>query len=185
LPECYGKFIRQRSGLRIAASDFDAPMKDLFDQTTDRRAEISRNASLTVLGHGGFANAPKRPTVATRLTDCSPPHPLLPTIDGGGTVIRFRPRPGAARRGHDLRARYAPAPSPVRDIDGFESAPESEEDYRTRMRVNLVAAVFLMLLMTIGGWVFNAMVEARQAQYCYLHEPGHCAPSYIPFGRHS
>jgi hypothetical protein len=110
---------------------------------------------------------------------------MLPTIDGGGTVIRFRPRPGAARRGHDLRARYAPDPSPVRDIDGFECAPESDEDYRTRMRVNLVAAVFLVLLMSVGDWVISAILEARQAQECFLHEPGLCAPSYNPFDHHS
>jgi hypothetical protein len=123
--------------------------------------------------------------MATRLTDCTPPHLSLPTIDGGGTVIRFRPRPGTLRRSHEFRSRNAPDPSPVPDIDGFEYAPESDEDYRTRMRVNLVAAVFLVLLMSIGDWVINAMLEARQAQNCFLHEPGHCAPSYIPFGRHS
>ncbi|HEY1412625.1 MAG TPA: hypothetical protein VGF36_10810 [Rhodopila sp.] len=123
--------------------------------------------------------------MATRLTDCTPPHLSLPTIDGSGTVIRFRPRLGTGRRGQEFRSRYASTPSPVRDIDGFEYAPESDEDYRIRMRVNLVAAVFLLVLMSIGDWVISAMVEARQAQYCFLHDPGHCAPSYIPFDHHS
>jgi hypothetical protein len=106
-------------------------------------------------------------------------------IDSGGTVIRFRPRPGAPRRGNDLRTRHARDDSPVRDLDGFEYGRETDEDYRHRMWVNLLAAVFLVVLMTIGDWVINAMVAAQQSQSCYLLDARHCAPRYIPFGRHS
>lgn len=117
-------------------------------------------------------------------TVSSPPPLSSPMFDGSATVIRFRPRTLVPRGRNDLRTWPAPDDSPVSDIDSFEYAPESDEDYRNRMRVNFVAAVFLVVLMSIGDWVINAMVEARQTEYCYLADAGHCAPSYVPMTKH-
>jgi hypothetical protein len=118
-------------------------------------------------------------------TESAPPHLSSPMFDGSATVIQFRPRTVLPRRGNDFRTWRAADDSPVSDIDSFEYAPESDEAYRNRMRVNFVAAVFLVLLMSIGDWVINAMVEARQTEYCYLADAGHCALNYVPMSKHS
>jgi hypothetical protein len=154
-----------------------------------RAAETFHIATLPMLGGGGdtkrrHENADMMLTMPARRSDCSAPHDALPMIDGGGTVIQFRPRRLAPRRRNDIPAWQTTDDSPVSDIDRFEYTPETDEDYRNRMRVNFVAAVFLMVLLTIGDWVINAMVQAQQTQYCYLLDAGHCATSYIPVGQH-
>jgi hypothetical protein len=53
----------------------------------------------------------------------------------------------------------------VRNVADSEDRPESEDDHR--MRVNLFAAVAIILLITVGVWLANALVETQRAQGCY------------------
>jgi hypothetical protein len=56
-------------------------------------------------------------------------------------------------------------PAPVRIVGDSENRPESEDDHR--MRVNLFAAVAIIVLITVGMWLANALVETQRAQGCY------------------
>jgi hypothetical protein len=58
----------------------------------------------------------------------------------------------------------ARAPRRVADPVG---APESDAEYRQRMRANLLAAAVLVVLVGAGIWLANAMVAAEKAHGCY------------------
>jgi len=44
---------------------------------------------------------------------------------------------------------------------------EDEEEYRARMRMNFVAAIVILGLLTFGIWLADEMVEAQKVQGCY------------------
>jgi hypothetical protein len=106
-----------------------------------------------------------------RRTPRTPLRHSLPIIDGGGQVIPFCSRKAAPRR--DFRIWHTPDHSPVRDIDSFGCTLESDEDYRHRMSVNFVAAIFLVALTITASWVFHKLVVTQQTQYSIHH---HFAP---------
>jgi hypothetical protein len=56
------------------------------------------------------------------------------------------------------------APRPVADLVG---TPESADEYRVRMRLNMVAAIVLVALVGCGIWLANTMVASEKAQGCY------------------
>jgi hypothetical protein len=102
-----------------------------------------------------------------RRMPCAPLRHSLPIIDGGGQVIPFRSRKAAPRR--DFGIWHTPDHSQVRDIDSFGCALESSEDYRRRMSVNFVAAIFLAALTITASWVFYKLAETQQTQYSINH----------------
>jgi hypothetical protein len=55
--------------------------------------------------------------------------------------------------------------APVRNVADSEDGPESEDDHR--MRVNLFAAVAIAVLIALGVWLANALVETQRVQGCY------------------
>jgi len=55
-------------------------------------------------------------------------------------------------------------PGKVADLAG---APESEDEYRQRIRANLLAAAVLVVLVGAGIWLANAMVATEKAHGCY------------------
>ena len=86
-------------------------------------------------------------------------------IDGDGNVLRFRPRSVAPRRELGLGSCDMMDDSPVKDLREYESAPESEDDYRYRMRVNFFAALVVITLIVAGSWVLDALAKStRQSQ---------------------
>jgi hypothetical protein len=64
------------------------------------------------------------------------------------------------------------APGPVADLAW---APESEDEYRQRIRVNLLAAVVLIALVGAGIWLANVMVATEKAQGCYTSGEHTCS----------
>ena len=52
--------------------------------------------------------------------------------------------------------------SPVKGLQKYESSLESNDDYRHRMRVNLVAAVFVMMLIVGASWVMDTLVASTR-----------------------
>jgi hypothetical protein len=132
----------------------------------------------------------------------------LPVIDGGAKVIRFRARDAASSQSAAARAcapgveseviRFRPrraaarhefAPgswdamddSPVADLRKYEHAVEDDDDYRRRMRVNVLAAVVLVGLMVAGDWIVSALAATtRESQNCYRPGASNCAATYMP-----
>jgi hypothetical protein len=81
--------------------------------------------------------------------------------DDSSRVVRFRPRmhgPHANRRGKALTGNSELDFSPVPDLAKYH-APESDDAYRHRMIVNLIAILFTSLLILAG--VCLAMMVAH------------------------
>jgi len=60
--------------------------------------------------------------------------------------------------------------------DGFKKfeRPETEEDYRHRMKMNVLGLVVTILLMAVGAWLATTMAEIQKNQDCYLSGRGNC-----------
>jgi hypothetical protein len=78
----------------------------------------------------------------------------LSTTDGKENVISFCPLGAASRRELGVGRYGAMGESPV--------AVESDDDYHHRMRVNLLAAVAVIMLIVSGSWVMDTLVESAQ-----------------------
>jgi hypothetical protein len=97
--------------------------------------------------------------------------------DQGGRVLRFRPRGAPPRGGW----RWPPADpdSPVDDLAKYER-PETDDDYRHRMTMNLLTLVFAVMLIAGGVWLTTKLVENRNLQDCFLSGRRNCAPIAVP-----
>lgn len=84
------------------------------------------------------------------------------TSDGDENVICFRPRGAVPRWELGLGRCDAMRDSPVRDLHEYESVPESDDDYRYRMGVNLLAALVVTMLIVGGSWVVDALLNATR-----------------------
>jgi hypothetical protein len=86
--------------------------------------------------------------------------------DGGnGRVLQFRPRHDARRgrnRGNPLLWNKETNYSPVSDLTKYERASEAVDDYRHRMIVNVIAFVYVSMLVLAGVWLATSMAHARE-----------------------
>ena len=64
---------------------------------------------------------------------------------------------------------------PYRDSANVKADFESDDDLRRRDRVNLFAAVVVVVLVTIGVWLANALVERQKVQGCYAAGTRYCS----------
>ncbi len=65
---------------------------------------------------------------------------------------------------------------PRRGVDSFERAPTAAgEDDRQRARVNLFAAIAVVLLIAAGWWLVNSFVESQKVQGCYASGTRYCS----------
>jgi hypothetical protein len=86
-----------------------------------------------------------------------------------GRVIPFVPRkPAAAPK----------AEAPVEDIGKYARSPD--EDYRQRMRNNVLALLVLVGLVLAGMWMALRIAEHRKAQDCVLSGRPGCTPVTVP-----
>jgi hypothetical protein len=93
------------------------------------------------------------------------------TSDGDGNVICLHPRGAVPRRKLGLGPWGTTGDSPVKDLREYESAPESDDDYRFRMRINLLAAVAVITLIATGSWVLNVLANATQESQIWKQLP--------------
>jgi hypothetical protein len=64
---------------------------------------------------------------------------------------------------------------PARVQSGLKIVADLEEDaYRHRMWVNFFAAGLLIVLMGVGMWIANAMVDSQKAHGCYTSGQSSC-----------
>jgi hypothetical protein len=52
---------------------------------------------------------------------------------------------------------------------------EDQDEFRHRMKVNFVAAIVLLALLTFGIWLADAMVDAQKVQGCYASGAHSCS----------
>jgi hypothetical protein len=102
-------------------------------------------------------------------------HPAPP--DEKGRVVPFRGR-GVPRWRWPVR--------PTGNVDHSEEPlakferSEGPEDYRHRMLMNGLAFGATTLLIVIGVWLANTIMEMRVDQDCYLSGRRNCAPINTP-----
>ena len=80
-----------------------------------------------------------------------------------------RPRGGAPGRPQ------SPA-SPDDALAKYEGGEEREDTYRHRMKVNLAAFAFIIVLALAGVWLAMQIIEMRRNQDCILSGRRNCAP---------
>lgn len=81
-----------------------------------------------------------------------------------GRVLQFRPRPGARlgrNRGSGLLWHEEAGYSPVPDFTKYEHTNDID-DYRHRMIVNVIAFVYVGMLVLAGVWLATSMAHARE-----------------------
>ena len=100
-----------------------------------------------------------------------------------GRVLRFRPR-GVPPRGNWRwpagEPDYVP---PLDDLAKYEHA-ETNDDYRHRMTMNMLALAVTLLLMMCGIWLTGKLVDMRNEQDCFLSGRSNCSPIRLPSVQH-
>jgi hypothetical protein len=98
----------------------------------------------------------------------------------GGTVLSFRRRhPAQAPPSHGVWPGAPPTSSPVDHLAKFEWTGE-RDDYRHRMRMNVLSVVVLMLLVIAGIWIADTIAEMQKQQDCALQGRRNCMPIDVP-----
>jgi len=87
-------------------------------------------------------------------------------------VVRLRPRTS-----DDLPSTNSSSSGdhdpPGSDDEGYH--PESRDDHRTRMRVNIAALIFTSLLTVAGIWLAISLADLHKTQDCVLMGRRNCA----------
>jgi hypothetical protein len=99
--------------------------------------------------------------------------------DQGGRVLRFRPRGAPPDGSWRWRSPDTGLSAPVDDLAKYERT-ETGEDYRHRMRMNLLTLLIATLLIASGVWLTGKLVENRNLQDCFLSGRRNCAPIAVP-----
>ena len=61
-----------------------------------------------------------------------------------------------------------------------EPQPSPEQEARDRCAANIFLLVSCMVLVGIGVWLANAMIDARRADECMSSGRRNCAPVEVP-----
>jgi hypothetical protein len=91
-----------------------------------------------------------------------------------GRVIAFRPLSVGGRPAQQPRPKET-----VEDLAKYENAGDSD-DYRHRMRVNLVAFAVIVVLIGGGIWIADVMAKIRKNDECMMSGRRNCNPITQP-----
>jgi hypothetical protein len=69
--------------------------------------------------------------------------------------------------------------NPVEDLSRFQQ-PESADEYRHRMTVNIAGFAILLLLVGGGIWLADTMAQVRKTQDCFIAGRRNCTPVGYP-----
>jgi len=94
------------------------------------------------------------------------------TNDGEHVVIKFRPRTSADAQ--KVRAEQVATTRQPEDLSQFEQSGEPD-DYRHRMRMNIAAGLFTVVLIGFGVWLAMSIADLRRTQDCILYGRRDCA----------
>ena len=64
--------------------------------------------------------------------------------------------------------------------DSFEKPPTPEQEARDRRAANVFLLVAGILLVGVGVWLANGMIEARRADLCISSGRRNCSPIEVP-----
>jgi hypothetical protein len=109
-----------------------------------------------------IAPGPMKLPMSSRQIDAVMTRHSWAASDGSDNVVSFRPRAALSRRDSEPGAHDAVDDSPVKGLQAYETSLEDDDDYPHRMRVNLVAAVFVMMLIVGASWVMDSLVQSTR-----------------------
>ena len=69
----------------------------------------------------------------------------------------------------------APAPVHMRLVVDHQPDREDSDEFYHRMKVNGLAAAAIVVLLTVGVWLANAMIEVNKVQGCYASGNHSCS----------
>jgi hypothetical protein len=99
--------------------------------------------------------------------------------DDDHQVLPFRRRSAAVNSGNGWRppsrAGQAAAP-PVKGLAQYEGGDDSEDNYRHRMIINVVALLVIVILSIAGVWLAIQIADLRKNQDCALSGRRNCMP---------
>ena len=102
--------------------------------------------------------------------------------DDKGRVIQFRPR--GVPRWRWPAPRHFGATEPADAGLAKYEREEGEDDYRHRMKMNVLGLLVTILLVISGIWIADTIAEMRKLQDCFLMGGRNCAPIAVPPARH-
>ena len=65
-------------------------------------------------------------------------------------------------------------------LGNFYGIEEEEDDYRHRMKMNVLGLLVTILLVVSGIWIADTIAEMRKLQDCFLMGGRNCAPIPVP-----
>jgi hypothetical protein len=105
---------------------------------------------------------------------------VLP-IDDDRNIIRLRSRGAVVRRESGLRRWVLTGECPVPGIAKYEHPHESDDDYRHRMLVNLLAVIVTLVLIVAGSWIMTTLMQMTiDSRNCPRRSTSACAAFYVP-----
>jgi hypothetical protein len=100
--------------------------------------------------------------------------------DSSARVVPLRRRHPAAGNDNRPPAPVDASPVEVGDLSRFERSAETQDDYRHRMVVNVLAFVVVILLVLAGVWLTSKLAQMRKDQDCVLSGRVGCTPVNVP-----
>ena len=108
----------------------------------------------------GVASARSRTLPSSRQNSSTMRGNSWSLVDGDRNVIRFRPRSTAPRHELGVGGCGTRGDSAIVDLRKYEYGPKSDDDYRHRMLVNLLATIVVIVLMVTGGWLVDRIISS-------------------------
>ena len=120
---------------------------------------------------GRIAPAQTKLLMSSGRINCPIPRHRWSMGNGNENVINFRPRDADSQRALGLGRYVTMDDSPVKGLQAYESAPEIDDDYRYRMRVNLLGAIVVITLIVTGSWMLDTLANATQQSQTWKQLP--------------
>lgn len=95
-------------------------------------------------------------------------------VDADHRVIKFRPRTLADPPPQPASGATEVPPGIPDELPKFERGHEPD-DYRHRMRTNIAAGLFTVVLIGFGIWLATSIADLRRTQDCLLLGRSDCA----------
>jgi len=103
--------------------------------------------------------------------------------DEFGQVLQFRRRPSPALTVAPAARPHLPGSGADNDFARYEQEQEEPIDDRQRMLMNMIAVAIVILLISSGVWIADAISITGKDQDCALQGRTNCAPIEIPARR--
>jgi hypothetical protein len=100
--------------------------------------------------------------------------------ENDGRVVPFRPRGTPRWR---WPAPRPPVGAPHADPLAKYERGDSEDDYRHRMKMNVLGFAITIVLIVVGIWLADRIAVMRKNQDCFLSGQRNCAPIDAPMQR--